>query len=51
MNRLIRLCGWLAVFAAVIGGGSMTSRAQQTPDPHQVPVMDGEAGPCSVVSP
>jgi hypothetical protein len=21
---------------------------QQTPDPHQVPVMDGEAGPCSV---
>jgi len=20
----------------------------QTPDPHQVPVMDGEAGPCSV---
>jgi hypothetical protein len=22
--------------------------AQQTPDPHQVPVMDGEAGPCTV---
>jgi len=21
---------------------------QQTPDPHQVPVMDGEAGPCSI---
>jgi hypothetical protein len=24
------------------------AHAQQTPDPHQVPVMDGEAGPCSV---
>jgi len=23
-------------------------RAQQTPDPHAVPVMDGEAGPCAV---
>jgi hypothetical protein len=22
--------------------------AQTSPDPHQVPVMDGEAGPCSV---
>jgi len=26
----------------------MTALGQQTPDPHQVPVMDGEAGPCSV---
>jgi hypothetical protein len=26
----------------------MSLQAQQTPDPHQVPVMDGEAGPCSV---
>jgi len=24
------------------------SFAQSAPDPHQVPVMDGEAGPCSV---
>jgi len=24
------------------------AQAQQVPDPHQVPVMDGEAGPCSV---
>jgi hypothetical protein len=48
MNRMVRLCGWLAVYAAVIGGNSITARAQQTPDPHQVPVMDGEAGPCSV---
>ena len=25
-----------------------SARAQQAPDPHQIPVMDGEAGPCSV---
>ncbi|HWZ83076.1 MAG TPA: hypothetical protein VNW47_10650 [Terriglobales bacterium] len=25
-----------------------TAASQQAPDPHQVPVMDGEAGPCSV---
>ncbi len=24
------------------------ARAQQTPNPHEIPVMDGEAGPCSV---
>jgi len=28
--------------------GSLPGLAQQNPDPHQVPVMDGEAGPCSV---
>lgn len=32
----------------VLTGGPMPVRAQQTPDPHQVPVMDGEAGPCSI---
>jgi hypothetical protein len=31
----------------VLAGSFMAARAQ-TPDPHQVPVMDGEAGPCSV---
>lgn len=36
----------LAIFVLV--GGLTPARAQQTPDPHQVPVMDGEAGPCSV---
>ena len=25
-----------------------TAQTEQLPDPHQVPVMDGEAGPCSV---
>jgi len=24
------------------------AHAHQTPDPHQVPVMDGDAGPCSI---
>jgi len=28
--------------------GLTLAHAQQVPDPHQVPVMDGEAGPCSV---
>src|SRR5579863_7154891 len=32
----------------VLAGSFMTVGSQQIPDPHQVPVMDGEAGPCSV---
>lgn len=32
----------------VLTGAPTPVRAQQTPDPHQVPVMDGEAGPCSI---
>ena len=27
---------------------SLFAQSQNLPDPHQVPVMDGEAGPCSV---
>jgi len=34
-----------AIFVLVTG---LMAHAQQTPDPHQIPVMDGEAGPCSV---
>ena len=34
----------LIILASVL----MAAGGQQTPDPHQVPVMDGEAGPCSV---
>jgi hypothetical protein len=34
-------------FFVVIGGVGMV-HGQQSPDPHQVPVMDGEAGPCSI---
>jgi hypothetical protein len=32
----------------ILASGLMAAGGQQTPDPHEVPVMDGEAGPCSV---
>jgi hypothetical protein len=43
-------CKRMVFFMAllVLAGSFMTVGGQQTPDPHQVPVMDGEAGPCSV---
>jgi hypothetical protein len=44
IGRLILSSGGVLVLAGIL----MTARSQQTPDPHQVPVMDGEAGPCSV---
>lgn len=49
MNNLM-ICKYVVVLVVVAGGaGSFVSaRGQQTPDPQQVPVMDGEAGPCSV---
>ncbi len=40
--------------SAFLGGvlllvaSGLTVANGQTPDPHQVPVMDGEAGPCSI---
>src|SRR5580698_11010573 len=49
MNRVTHFVGWLSVFAVMIGiSGSFVPVRAQMPDPHQVPVMDGEAGPCSV---
>ena len=36
----------LSIFVLLVA--AMLMRAQQSPDPHQVPVMDGEAGPCSI---
>jgi hypothetical protein len=37
------------IMTVLILAGSLTQlHGQQTLDPHQVPVMDGEAGPCSV---
>jgi hypothetical protein len=36
------------VLVVVLTVGLTPAHAQQTPDPHQIPVMDGEAGPCSV---
>jgi len=35
-------------FGVAIFLSTVSLQAQQTPDPHQVPVMDGEAGPCSI---
>ncbi len=34
--------------AMLILAGSLVAAHSQAPDPHQVPVMDGEAGPCSI---
>src|SRR5579863_6247508 len=36
----------VAVFVSILSFAP--GHAQLSPDPHQVPVMDGEAGPCSV---
>ena len=41
-------CRLILSIATILFLGFMPARAQQAPDPHQVPVMDGEAGPCSV---
>jgi hypothetical protein len=46
MHR-IRLLLFLAE-VLVAAGILVFAQTQQIPDPHQVPVMDGEAGPCSV---
>lgn len=46
MIRLIRRI--LAFVGLFVLAGSFTTALSQTPDPHQVPVMDGEAGPCSI---
>jgi len=46
MIRSIRAT--LAFAGVFLVAGSFIAANGQTPDPHQVPVMDGEAGPCSV---
>jgi len=38
----------LSTASILVLAGCLTPLDAQTPDPHQVPVMDGEAGPCSV---
>jgi hypothetical protein len=50
MNVLVRFCEVILRASAMLllAGGFMLAYAQQTPDPHEVPVMDGEAGPCSI---
>lgn len=48
MIRFVRGCEWF--FGAIALFGILVSLApsQSVPDPHEVPVMDGQAGPCSV---
>jgi hypothetical protein len=50
MRMLLQFCRVLlyAVAAFVLAGDLMPTHSQQLPDPHQVPVMDGEAGSCSI---
>jgi hypothetical protein len=50
MNVLVRFCEVILRASAILllAGSFMLAHAQQTPDPHQVPVMDGETGSCSV---
>ncbi|MGB6679063.1 MAG: hypothetical protein WBE44_20380 [Terriglobales bacterium] len=38
----------LSAVALLTVVASISPHAQQAPDPHQVPVMDGEAGPCAI---
>jgi len=40
-------CRWTVLPATVLFA-LLAVHAQKAPDPHEVPVMDGEAGPCSV---
>jgi hypothetical protein len=50
MNTAIQSCKLILSVVAILALAAALNpaHAQQTPDPHQVPVMDGEAGPCSV---
>jgi hypothetical protein len=49
MNRRVCSYAWIAAVGVMIGiSGSFVRARAQMPDPHQVPVMDGEVGPCSV---
>ena len=50
MTRFIHFGKSILFSAALVllANGLMAADGQQTPDPHQVPVMDGEAGSCSI---
>jgi hypothetical protein len=43
-----RRMAWRSAAIFFLVGGLALAHAQQIPDPHEVPVMDGEAGPCSI---
>lgn len=48
MSRLIHPSRLALFLAEVLVATGVLVFSQTQPDPHQVPVMDGEAGPCSV---
>jgi hypothetical protein len=50
MNMSVRFCKVILRASAMLlfASSFLAVHAQQTPDPHEVPVMDGEAGPCSI---
>jgi len=48
MRVIVRSCKLVLCATAILVLSSLISAHAQTPDPHEVPVMDGEAGPCSI---
>jgi hypothetical protein len=50
MNISVRVCKVILRASAILlyASSFMVAHAQQTPDPHEIPVMDGEAGSCSI---
>lgn len=48
MSVLVQFCRLVTAAIFLLAGALLVLHAQQLPDPHQVPVMDGEAGPCSI---
>src|SRR5579862_81152 len=49
-DNAVAYFGSVAILAVILvaAGNAGMAQGQQMPDPHQVPVMDGEAGPCSI---
>jgi hypothetical protein len=48
-DKAVSLYRYVAILAVILAiAGSSKTLGRRLPDPHQVPVMDGEAGPCSV---
>jgi len=48
VSVLVQFCRLVTAAIFLLAGALLVLHAQQLPDPHQVPVMDGEAGPCSI---
>jgi hypothetical protein len=49
MTRFVRSARYLLFLIVVLAGSLMSiAQNQPAPNPHEIPVMDGQAGPCSV---